>query len=251
MLRRINFYSICLAFGLSVLIIFAGSRYTDNTVIRLRPSTKAPVTKTGTETVRVSLIRTETGEYLPHPLPTNPADGTVDIEMILSETSTQIKSFLSNYNFSRTNKEETLNSLLFNSGGQPLRNLILSTWRSGTTFLGEILNSIPGNYYHYEPLLKNGIIQIRGPPEIDEALSTIKNMLNCNYHGMNEYFEYGKDHHYQFSHNTRLWNYCKYDRELCLDANFTSKFCELFPFQSMKVVRVRLYLIEELLQDSK
>ena len=30
--------------------------------------------------------------------------------------------------------------------------LIVSTWRSGSTFFGELLTQYPGTYYSYEPL---------------------------------------------------------------------------------------------------
>ncbi|KAG6463693.1 hypothetical protein O3G_MSEX014021 [Manduca sexta] len=110
---------------------------------------------------------------------------------------------------------------------------------------------MPGNFYHYEPLLKFGIIQIRGPPYADKAMSTIKNMLKCDYEGMEDYFEYGRTHLHQFSHNTRLWDHCKYKKDLCVDSDFTAKLCKLFPFQSMKVVRFRLRLIKELIEDKE
>lgn len=242
MLRRVNFYSICFAFGLSVLLILAGSRYTDN--INYRPS---PETH---RTLR-NYLKTEDGEdSLLQPIPTNPYDGSPNIEKILEKTRSKIKFELWNYNFTYSGVHK-LEDLLMESGGKPIRNVIFSTWRSGTTFLGEVLNSMPGNFYHYEPLLKYEIIQIRGPPHAENALSTIKSMLKCDFSAMEDYFEYGKTHLHQFSHNTRLWDHCKYKKELCIDANFTAKFCKLFPFQSMKVVRVRLRLVKELLEDKE
>ncbi|KAM3966569.1 carbohydrate sulfotransferase 4 [Aphomia sociella] len=237
MLRRVNFYSICFAFGLSVLLILAGSRYTDNTVYR--PSSESR------RNIR-NFLKVEDGEE--HLQPTNPYDGLTDTEKLLEKTRIKIKTELLNYNFTYSGVQK-LEDLLMEYNGQPLRSLIISTWRSGTTFLGEVLNAMPGNFYHYEPLLKYEIIQIRGPPHADKALSTIKNMMKCNYDDMDDYFQYGKGHNYQFSHNTRLWDHCKYKKEFCYDSEFTAKFCKLFPFQSMKIVRVRLRLVEEILED--
>ena len=37
-------------------------------------------------------------------------------------------------------------------GGTPARAIIISTWRSGSTFMGDLLKSHPAAYYHYEPL---------------------------------------------------------------------------------------------------
>ncbi|KAL4706820.1 hypothetical protein ACJJTC_010054 [Scirpophaga incertulas] len=239
MFRRVNFYSICFAFGLSVLLILAGSRYTDN--LSYHPPSE------NRKNFR-NYLKTEDGnDKLPQPLPTT-SDGLPNIEKILQKTRTKIRFELSKYNFNDSGVDR-LEDLLTESGGKPIRNLIVTTWRSGSTFLGELVNAFPANYYHYEPLLLYEIIQIRGPPYADKALRYMKNFMKCNHEGMEDYFEFGKTHLHQFSHNTRLWDQCKYKKELCFDPDFTSKICNLFPFQSMKVVRVRLRLIEELLAD--
>lgn len=242
MFRRVNFYSICFAFGLSVLLILAGSRYTDNT--NYHPSSESR------RNIR-NFLRVEDGEdNYPQSVPTSPYDGLPNIEKFLNKTRARIKAEMVGYNFSYSGVQK-LEDLVMESGGQPLRSVIISTWRSGTTFLGEVLNAMPGNFYHYEPLLKYEIIQIRGPPHADKALNTIKNMLKCNYDDMDDYFKFGKWNLHQFSHNTRLWDHCKYKKELCFDAEFTARMCKLFPFQSMKVVRVRLRLIQEILEDKE
>ncbi|CAG9575652.1 unnamed protein product [Danaus chrysippus] len=242
MLRKINFYSICFAFGLSVLLIFAGSRYTDNT--NYRPSSESR------RNIKYFLKVEDIDENIVQTVPTNPYDGSPDIEKIIDKTRIKIRHELLVYNFTHSGVKK-LEDLVMESGGQPLRSLIISTWRSGTTFLGEVLNSVPGNFYHYEPFLNYGIVQIRGTPESDNVLKTIKKMFLCQYDDMNDYFEYGKSHWHQFSHNTRLWDHCKFKKELCTDPDFTSRFCRLFPFQSMKVVRVRLRLIKQLLLDKE
>ena len=74
-----------------------------------------------------------------------------------------------------------LEDLVMEKGGNPLRSVVLTTWRSGSTFLGDILNSHPANFYHYEPLLHFGIIQIREPPLSDEALENLESMFKCDY----------------------------------------------------------------------
>lgn len=145
----------------------------------------------------------------------------------------------------------TINNYLFSKGGQPFRNIIVTTWRSGSTFLGEILNSVPGNFYHYEPLLDYGIIRIRGPPFDESALTRLESLFSCDYSNLNNYIEYGKNHTYLFTHNTRLWNLCQLYPQLCWTPNFFSEICKLFPFQSMKIVRLRLKLLEKLIRNER
>lgn len=62
-----------------------------------------------------------------------------------------------------------------------MRNILVTTWRSGSTFVADVINSIPANFYHYEPLLNYEIVQIRGPPLAEEAMNIIRNLLACNY----------------------------------------------------------------------
>ena len=54
----------------------------------------------------------------------------------------------------------SLGDLVIERGGQPVRGLVSTTWRSGSTFLGDILHSHPGTYYHFEPLMHFGIVQV-------------------------------------------------------------------------------------------
>lgn len=69
-------------------------------------------------------------------------------------------------------------------GGRPLRSVILTSWRSGSTFLGDVINAHPANFYHYEPLLDFGIVQIREPPTSDEAVYNLENMFHCDYYNL-------------------------------------------------------------------
>lgn len=130
-----------------------------------------------------------------------------------------------------------------------LVSVILSTWRSGSTFLGDIMNAMPGNFYHYEPLLNYEIVQIRGPPQSEYAIDTLRQLLKCNYSTLNDYLDYGTNHNYLFSHNFRLWRNCQIYPQFCYEPEFLNAFCRLFPFQSMKIVRLRLALAESLLND--
>lgn len=151
--------------------------------------------------------------------------------------------------FEYSRDADNLMTLTPETNGTPYRSIIVTTWRSGSTFLGDILNAMPGNYYHYEPLLNFEIIQIRGAPYAQEAIKNIKQLLHCNYSDMNEYLDYGEAHNNLFSHNTRLWRACRLYSPLCWEPKFLTSFCKVFPLQSMKIVRLRLALAEQLLDD--
>ena len=80
----------------------------------------------------------------------------------------------------------SLDDLVLERGGRPIRSVILTSWRSGSTFLGDVLNAHPANFYHYEPLLDFGIVQVRGPPMSIEALENLDALFNCNYHKLGQ-----------------------------------------------------------------
>lgn len=146
---------------------------------------------------------------------------------------------------------KSLRDLTPETNGTPMRSVIISTWRSGSTFLGDVLNALPGNYYHYEPLLTFDIIQIRGAPHDKPAIKNLKKLLSCNYTNMQEYLDFGQNHNYLFTHNTRLWNQCHLFPNFCYQPKFLEPFCKLFPLQSMKVVRLRLKIAARLLEDTR
>lgn len=147
---------------------------------------------------------------------------------------------------------EKLSDLTPETEGTPVRSMVLTTWRSGSTFLGDILNAMPGNYYHYEPLLHVGIKQIREPDEEEEAIKHLKSLFFCDYHNnMEDYLNYGKKNVHLFQHNKRLWQLCKEYPHYCWRPKFLTPICKLFPLQSMKTVRLRLSSAEKLLEDKR
>lgn len=172
----------------------------------------------------------------------------IPIKFIIQQYQNYLEQALYDYDFP---PNTNVKNFTLATGGTPLRNIIITTWRSGSTFLGDVINSVPGNYYHYEPLLNYGIVQIRGPPYADSAVRNLKRLLMCDYKDMHNYLTYGRSHVNLFTHNTRLWHQCELYPQYCWNSTFLSEFCKLFPFQSMKVVRLRLRLAEELLKDDR
>ncbi|CAG7838159.1 unnamed protein product [Allacma fusca] len=149
------------------------------------------------------------------------------------------------------NPNKTLEDYVLEKGGQPIRNVIFTTWRSGSTFLGEILDSHPGTYYHYEPLLHFGVHQVRNGSLAKEAARVVRDLLNCNYSNLTAYLKNGQVQHWVFNHNSRVWKFCQENHQVCWDPNFNSNMCRMFPFQALKTVRMRLTLARAILKDPK
>ena len=73
---------------------------------------------------------------------------------------------------------------LFRTGKSIVRAMIVTSWRSGSTLVGELLNSVPGSYYSYEPLSFAGINRIYNNSQkdlIQSSLNVIEGIFKCNY----------------------------------------------------------------------
>jgi len=149
---------------------------------------------------------------------------------------------------------EKIDNFFMEKGGNPVRAMVATTWRSGSTFLGDIMTAHPATYYHYEPLLHYDIVQARSGQRGEDAVRTLKDLMHCNYTNLESYLQYGKTHQWLFNHNKRLWEHCTEDgpnfrKSYCWKPEFLNRFCSLFPFQSIKTVRLRLNLTEALVED--
>ena len=87
-----------------------------------------------------------------------------------------------NFNFSCNKKFGSYCKVYF-SRYQPSKALVITTWRSGSTFLSAYLNAHPGSYNHVEPLnyLKVSRLTENQDSRKDKALDVIKNFFNCKY----------------------------------------------------------------------
>ena len=173
------------------------------------------------------------------------------IQELLNKTRSKIRRQVAWYNYSLIGAHR-LEDLVIESGGKPLQSIIISSWRSGSTYLGQILNAVPGTYYHFEPLRFYGTRKIRAYSGASLTWTIIKSLINCDYENVENYLNYahamGRNFH---GHNTRLWDICRRNRLLCADISFLSHFCKLFPFQAMTMVRLRLGIMRKILGDKE
>ena len=243
MSRRVplNLLGIVTLSGIFLLLLFAGHRYsTPNNSLEFKEREHFNPTKFSHNRQYTSDQQMVTQNL------------SITIEDILNYQRQQIAEEMSYYEYANGKfgvDAAKLEDLVLETNGSPMRSIIITSWRMGSTFLGDILNALPGNYYHYEPLLNYEIMQIRGAPHAKQAVRTLKKLLKCNYTELYDYLEFGQSHNYLFTHNTRLWNQCQLFPSFCYQPKFLMPFCKLFPLQSMKVVRLRMSIAASLLED--
>lgn len=143
---------------------------------------------------------------------------------------------------------------LWDSGETPLRILLVSTWRSGSTFLGQVLQEHPGVFQHYEPFSYLGVRQIRSGTEAFQSQQFLHRLLECRFQGQDEYLNYTKMNPVDMSgHNKRIWKACNnLNRvDICSNATFLTEACNMFPIQLVKSVRLRLNLTQLFLGETR
>lgn len=133
---------------------------------------------------------------------------------------------------------------------QVRRVIVLSTWRSGSSYLGDLLRAYPGTFYSFEPLhhlLKN--LHLEDGPLVERAQNLLKSILTCDYSELDDYVAYMRNLTFLMQHNTRLWNSCTLNRALCFDKDYLSRVCSYMPVNVLKTVRMGLSPVIKLLQD--
>ena len=143
----------------------------------------------------------------------------------------------------------SLEDLKPETGGTPIRSIIVTTYRSGSTFLGDILQAIPGSYYFFEPFVNTSISTLFESTDVNPIYNHAKKLLNCDFSNMNHYLSYARSHKSYFQHNKYLLKTCPTILSNCYFRSFLEPYCKLFPIQVMKTVRPSLKSMSSLLSN--
>lgn len=137
--------------------------------------------------------------------------------------------------------------------------LIATSWRSGSTFLGDLLNHYPGTFYSWEPLLyiaskhdkiSMNMTESRKKDYVDQ----ISQIFRCQPElGYFRYFQ-RKNNQFMFRYNFRLWNVCESllrESAACFAPELYYSACSVFPIRLIKSVWLRVQETEKLLMNSE
>ena len=131
--------------------------------------------------------------------------------------------------------------------------LIVSQWRSGSSFMGDLLNSYPGTFYFFEPIL--AVNQYVRYDDNSHSANLVANSFKCQ-PGEQYLKAVAVKHQWLIQkYNFRFWNTCSQSgrslppNNLCFSQNGMKQICGLFPIRLIKVLRMRPAAVEKLLQD--
>ena len=128
--------------------------------------------------------------------------------------------------------------------------LLVTTWRSGSTFLGELLALMPGAFYNFEPLVYFDKVKT-SKGNTNDQINLLSNLFRCN--SSQDFLRIAaqRANNYMLFRNLKLFHLCKsrlHKKELCHEKTFFDAVCEVHPVRIAKTVRLRLEAAEKLLQ---
>lgn len=157
---------------------------------------------------------------------------------------------MNNFNYetlrNRTNAT-SLQELNGSSNKSPVVNVIITTFRSGSNFMEDMINSFPATYAHHETLWHYGPLRIRDRRIGSKAINDMREMLHCNFSLQEKFLNAVKYEIWPINRNERVWNYLNDEKKYSL--YFLTNACKQFPFHVMKLTRLLLRDAEALLED--
>ena len=150
----------------------------------------------------------------------------------------------------------SLGNTLLSQESDLIRNILIATsWRSGSSFLGELLAQYPGTFYYFEPLHYYAQ-KVTAQSSVIREEEFLETLFRCQFGDTNRGFlEHVQEKNNSFllsSRNKRLWDSCQlfpdHERlEVCFSEEYLNTVCPRFPLRLIKTVRLRVRRTRKLL----
>ncbi|KAG8199683.1 hypothetical protein JTE90_022133 [Oedothorax gibbosus] len=129
----------------------------------------------------------------------------------------------------------------------PLHVLLVSYARTGSSFVGDLLQSVPDTFYHFEPLhfISNPVLN----SSFDDARVLLNKVFNCNVSSIKGYLPWIQLHkeYMKLKRSLNYWKECsKKKKNLCFNASFVDSTCRKHKTVIVKTIRLKLREASEL-----
>ncbi|XP_064089165.1 carbohydrate sulfotransferase 5-like [Macrobrachium nipponense] len=135
--------------------------------------------------------------------------------------------------------------------GYPRVVILWTTWRSGSTFLGDLLvSAVSETFYSYEPLIPYGVRILRSNDTVtNDALAYLSGLFRCNLTNYKwQLRRMARERCYR-RRNTYLMTRCVSPKVDCGNTVVVSDICKSAKLHFAKVLRMGLVWAEKLLED--
>lgn len=130
------------------------------------------------------------------------------------------------------------------------RVIVVTYFRAGSTFVGDILSSTPRTFYHFEPLHMFSKDARLDGSAASNASGLIGHLLRCDFQRVQHYVRWASDKKFLFRRNHFLWALCGGQHPVCFKPDYVSKVCARAPAQVMKVTRLHMSQVRDWLHSN-
>lgn len=130
------------------------------------------------------------------------------------------------------------------------RILLITYFRSGSSFLGDLLQQNCRTFYSFEPLhlMTEGV---RIPDSrADEAFSLLSRLFDCSFPEISYYVKWAlrPENRFLFKWNRLLWSRCRFRPVSCFNAAFIKDVCSKAHVRLIKTTRLHMRHVRSFLQ---
>lgn len=125
------------------------------------------------------------------------------------------------------------------------RVIIVTYFRAGSTFVGDILSSSPRTFYHFEPLHMFSKDARLEPEPAKNASDLVGHLLRCEFTRAQHYIRWVSANKFLFRRNHFLWALCGGQTAVCFKADYVAKVCARAPVQVMKITRLHMSQVQD------
>lgn len=130
------------------------------------------------------------------------------------------------------------------------RVIVVTYFRAGSTFVGDILSSTPRTFYHFEPLHMFSKDARLDGNAASNASDLIGHLLRCDFQRVQHYVRWASDKKFLFRRNHFLWALCGGQHPVCFKPDYVAKVCLRAPAQVMKVTRLHMSQVRDWLVNN-
>ncbi|KAL1470290.1 hypothetical protein MTO96_040516 [Rhipicephalus appendiculatus] len=129
------------------------------------------------------------------------------------------------------------------------RVIIVTYFRAGSNFVGDLLSSSPPTFYHYEPLRIYTVATRLDGRTVTNATSLLGHLLRCELQNAGKYVRKAFRKKYLFERNHFLRTMCRGHSKECFSPDLVSKVCARAPAQVMKITRLHMSHVRDWLRS--
>lgn len=130
--------------------------------------------------------------------------------------------------------------------------IILTYFRAGSSFFGDLLQQNWKTFYHFEPLHSMTYNSRIGDDKIDKAFDLFNGIFSCNFTELKDYMQWVRQPHNQFlfAHNLFLRVTCHSNPRTCFNPTFVNAVCHRAPVHVLKLTRLHMRHLKMYLEEN-